>query len=118
MKICPSCKLQFSDEKKFCNRCGTRLLPEQAATPDSIAKRQLFEARLAADPGDPLVINEYAAYLISIHLYDEARPLLLKALEREPKNSTLRRRLAALYQVDHDWDNAAAQLLLLIQEEP
>jgi tetratricopeptide (TPR) repeat protein len=118
MKTCPNCRIKVSEEKKFCNRCGAKLIPEQAATPDSIAKRQVFEARLAREPGDTSVIDEYAAYLSSIGLLDEARTLLARGVELHPENSTLRQRLATLFEAQEDWDNAAAQLLLLVQEQP
>ena len=118
MKVCPACQTTYSEDKKFCRRCGAALQPEGALSPQIKAKLELFQGRLAKNPENPEILREYGAYLLSQEMTGEAEKVLLQALSLAPENIAARETLVALYQGRRDLDNVIAQLLILLELQP
>lgn len=117
MKICPSCRAQYEDEKQFCRRCGVAL--ETAAAPDALqARLAWWHQRLHQDQDNPELMREYAAELISWGRFAEARTALTQALARHPDHLGLRETLAALCHRLGDYPGLVEQLRLLLEQQP
>jgi len=95
-----------------------KLVPEQAVAPEVLAKRQSFESRTAREPGNIALLLEYGEYLASVGLHDAALEQLHNALELDPTCEDAHERAVAVYRSRKEWDNMAAQLLLLLERRP
>lgn len=118
MKICPSCRTQYDDEKQFCRRCGVALQPAGTAPDAFPARLAWWRQRLEQDPDNPELIREYAAELISWERLAEARKALTEALGRHPEHLGLRETLAALCHRLGDDPGLVEQLRLLLAQQP
>jgi tetratricopeptide (TPR) repeat protein len=112
MKICPVCRAKYDGTKKFCRTDGTPLISENAMSPETIARRSSFESRIGQDPGNPSLLADYAEYLATVGLKDEALLQFHFSIERED-NPEIRSRLATLYAEKQDWNNAIKQIQIL-----
>lgn len=116
MKICPSCRAQYEDDKQFCRRCGVAL---ETAAPDGLqARLAWWHQRLQQDQDNPELMREYAAELISWGRFAEARTALTQALARHPHHLGLRETLAALCHQLGDYPGLVEQLRLLLEQQP
>jgi tetratricopeptide (TPR) repeat protein len=115
MRICPSCKTQAAEGAKFCRKCGGALVPEEAATPQTVAKRQLLEARLKAEPQNTDLLEEYSDLLLSVGLVEEALVQLHTITEIGRGNEALLLKIAEAYRTIQQWDKAAAHIRLALE---
>lgn len=118
MMICKNCRTQYADGKKFCQKCGSQLAPEESMSPEIMAQRQILETRLAQDPANGSLLAEYADLLAKIGLSQEASSRLRSFLEAHPADTSARRALARALETAKAWDESAAQLLVLLADQP
>jgi len=118
MKICPSCQGKYADDKKFCRQCGVHLIIEKASSPDVIAKRHIFEAKIAQAPDNTEILKGYGDFLLSIGLLDDALIQYFKALEIDPEDRHLRMRIIEAYHGSKRYNDAIAQLLIIMDAYP
>jgi tetratricopeptide (TPR) repeat protein len=115
MRICPSCKTQAAEGAKFCRKCGGALAPEKAAVPQAVAKRQLLEARIKAEPQNAALLEEYGDFLFSVGLVEEALVQLHTVAEIGRGNEALLLKIAEAYRTIQQWDKAAAHIWLALE---
>jgi tetratricopeptide (TPR) repeat protein len=115
MRICPSCKTQAAEGAKFCRKCGGALAPERAAVPQAVAKRQLLEARIKAEPQNAALLEEYGDFLFSVGLVEEALVQLHTVAEIGRGNEALLLKIAEAYRTIQQWDKAAAHIWLALE---
>ena len=118
MNMCPSCKVKYDDDKKFCRKCGETLLPQRETTPEVIAKRDVFEAKIAQEPGNIQTLVGYGDYLVSIQMYDEALIQYFKVLELDSSTGNIRTRIINVFRKMKRYDQAATHLLILLESHP
>jgi len=116
--VCPDCGEPGSPDAKFCRKCGVQLIPERAATPEAVAKRQSFDARIKSEPANKSLFAEYGEYLISIGLTDEGLAQLHRALELDQECVPLLLQIAQVYADTVRWDKAIAQIQRAVQVRP
>lgn len=88
MKICPKCKLSYSDEKKYCRYCGAALISRTSSESNDIAWISSDEERFNALPSDIFQLIEYARFSYNKLQYKDAILLGRKALQIEENNTT------------------------------
>jgi predicted amidophosphoribosyltransferase len=86
MNICPKCNSSYTDDKKFCKKCGIPLISEYCIEPKELAKKTVFEDRLKIDPLNLEILHEYAQFLFNNSLSIEAIVVLLKILTLNEKD--------------------------------
>jgi tetratricopeptide (TPR) repeat protein len=118
MKVCPLCKEEFEEGSKFCRKCGGILVDRAGFAPEVIAKRQVFEVRLAQEPQNVAILAEYGDYLVSLSLYDEALVRLYRARELATDLESLHKRIVEVHRLRGDYDRAAVELHILVEAHP
>lgn len=118
MKTCAKCQSTFDDAVKFCRKCGTTLSAPEIEHPSVKARRELFESRIAAEPGSVKPVLEYAEYLRGIDRITEALEQIDRAAKSTPANRDLRRTMASMLAGVGRWDDAVVHLLVLAESSP
>lgn len=80
MKKCTKCNISYTDDKKFCKKCGSSLSQEYNIDPRSLAKKTVYEDKLKEDSLNTDLLLEYSQFLYNNLLFKEAVPNLLKIL--------------------------------------
>lgn len=80
MKTCTKCNISYTDDKKFCKKCGSSLSQEYNIDPKELARKNVFEDKLKTDPLNIEVLHEYAQFLFNNLLFKETIPVALKIL--------------------------------------
>ncbi len=80
MKKCIKCDISYTDDKKFCKKCGSPLSQEYNIDPKELAKKTVYEEKLKADSLNTDLLLEYSQFLYNNLLFKEAVPNLLKIL--------------------------------------
>ena len=114
MKKCYACSIDYPDDKKFCNKCGSALEALCEADKLQLSKFEMFDNRIQAAPLDCEVILDYARYCINCDAIDKAIGLLYKAIAIKDDCIEARELLIGCYEKKSDLDsilNASEQLL-------
>lgn len=80
MKKCTKCDITYTDDKKFCKKCGASLSQEYNIDPKELAKKIVYEEKLKADSLNTDLLLEYSQFLYNNLLFKEAVSNLLKIL--------------------------------------
>lgn len=86
MKTCSKCDISYTDDKKFCKKCGSPLVAEYNIEPKEVAKKSVYEDRLKADPLNIEILQEYAQFLFDNLLFNESVSISLKILAINEKD--------------------------------
>lgn len=80
MKKCTKCNITYTDDKKFCKKCGASLSQDYNIDPKEFAKKTVYEEKLKADSLNTDLLLEYSQFLYKNLLFKEAVLNLLKIL--------------------------------------
>lgn len=118
MKTCTKCNSSYEDDKKFCKKCGIPLTIEYNINPKEIAKKQVYEDRLKADPLNEEILQEYSQFLFNNLLLKESISVLLKILAINESNYFAKELLLKSYNKLKMAKEAVEIGELLLKEKP
>ncbi len=122
MKTCPSCKETYGDDKNFCRKCGAAVSAastDRPMSPEFLARRHIFEAKIAKDPEATELLTSYGDYLLSESLVDDAIVQYIRALDTVPNDEEIGLRLVKAYHLGrHYHDKAIANALIFLDSHP
>ncbi|MDP8208381.1 MAG: hypothetical protein P9L92_17070 [Candidatus Electryonea clarkiae] len=118
MKVCPSCKIKYEDNKKFCKKCGTTLISQIGIDPKVVAQRQVFENRLQQTPENSDLLFEYGSFLAEYTFYDEALTKLYQASSSDPENLSISEKIADILIKTEKYTESIEVLIPLIEKSP
>jgi len=123
MKRCTECGLEYDDRKRYCKRCGAKLVSargRRAATVDPVLRGtvEALEARLEEDPLNPAILVQLANAYGEHGLTEDELVHVQKALTLAPDDADLRRRAARLKVATGRAVEAVADLEALVKADP
>ena len=121
MKTCPSCQETYDDDKNFCRKCGAALSilsANKPVSPEFVARRHIFESKIAKEPDATEHLTSYADFLLSEDFIDDAVVQYTRALETVPEDEAIGLRLVKAYRMGKCLDKAITQALILLDSHP
>ena len=118
MKVCPSCKIKYEDDKKFCKKCGITLVSEMGVDHKVTAQRQVYDNRLGKTPDDSNLLFEYGCFLAEYTFYEEALVKLYQASTLDPENSAMKEKIIEVLNNTERYEEAAKEMVSLKKKLP